>query len=116
MKRVILESEMANITPDAIEKQFKILKRFVDVYCRKHHDDYDNGPCSECCDLIEYSRQRLIHCPHDPKPKCKDCPSHCYKPEYRQKIKDIMRYSGIYFVKRGRLDWLVKYFFMKNGG
>ena len=33
-------------------------------------------------------------------------------PEYRAKIKEVMRFSGIYFVKRGRLDWLVRYFMM----
>ncbi len=115
MNRSTLKTKDNNINPAAIEKQLKILKRFVDVYCRKHHDAYDKGPCPECSDLIEYSRQRLIHCPHDPKPKCKDCSTHCYKPEYRQKIKEIMRYSGIYFVKRGRLDWLVRYFLMNNG-
>jgi hypothetical protein len=46
----------------------------------------------------------------DPKPKCKDCPVHCYKSEYRRRIKEVMRFSGIYFVKRGRVDWLIKYF------
>jgi len=45
-----------------------------------------------------------------PKPKCKDCPVHCYKIEYRRRIKEVMRFSGIYFVKRGRVDWLIKYF------
>jgi len=28
----------------------------------------------------------------------------------RQRIKEVMKYSGKYYVKRGRLDWLVKYF------
>ncbi|MFH1998920.1 MAG: nitrous oxide-stimulated promoter family protein [Planctomycetota bacterium] len=42
--------------------------------------------------------------------KRKACDTHCYKPAYRAKIKEVMRYSGIHFIKRGRLDWLVRYF------
>ena len=53
---------------------------------------------------------RLDRCPQDPKPKCKDCAVHCYKPEYRRRIRAVMKFSGLYFVKRGRVDWLWKYF------
>lgn len=93
-----------------IEREMKILTRFVGVYCSKHHHTNGSGPCEECRALIEYAKQRLQKCPYDPKPKCKDCPTHCYKPEYRQKVREIMKFSGMHFVKRGRVDWLIKYF------
>ncbi len=92
-------------------KDQKILDGFVDVYCRQHHGQEDDRLCDECADLLAYATKRRENCPHDPKPKCKDCSTHCYKPEYRDRIKAVMRFSGMYFVKRGRLDWLARYFF-----
>ena len=90
--------------------QLRVLRRFVEVYCRAHHGTDDAEPCAECLDLVEYARKRLQKCPHDPKPKCKDCATHCYNPQYRQRVREIMRFSGMHFVKRGRLDWLIRYF------
>jgi len=46
----------------------------------------------------------------DPKPACKACPAHCYKPEMRARIRGVMRHSGMRAVLRGRLDWLFRYF------
>ena len=92
------------------EKEFAILKKFVEVYCSHHHETDGESLCGECSELVAYGRQRLEKCPYDPKPKCKDCETHCYRPKYRQEVKDIMKYSGMYFVKRGRIDWLVRYF------
>jgi len=66
--------------------------------------------CESCNELLEYALLRLEKCPFDPKPKCKDCKVHCYKDDYRQRIREVMKFSGIHFVKRGRLDWLFKYF------
>jgi len=92
------------------EKEFAILKKFVQVYCRQHHGANGDGLCVDCSELLAYGEQRLEKCPYDPKPKCKDCETHCYRPKYRQKVKEIMKYSGMYFVKHGRIDWLVRYF------
>ena len=92
------------------ERELKVLDRFVEVYCWKNHGMSKGTVCEECRELVEYARERLARCPYDPKPKCKDCTTHCFKPQYRQRIKDVMRFSGMYFVKRGRLDWMVRYF------
>jgi hypothetical protein len=88
----------------------QILRRFIGVYCDKHHAKPRGELCPECADLWSYASGRLARCPLDPKPKCKNCPIHCYRPESRRQIKDVMRFSGLYYVKRGRLDWLVRYF------
>lgn len=97
-----------------IGKQYKIARRFVEVYCRHHHDTNGTGPCEACRDLLAYARKRLEKCPYDPKPKCKDCRTHCYRPDYRERMKAVMRFSGMHHVKRGRLDWLVRYFVLKR--
>ena len=93
-----------------IDKDLKVIRRFVEVYCRHHHDTNGAGPCEACRDLVDHARRRLERCPYDPKPKCKNCSTHCYRPDYRERMKAVMRFSGMYHVKRGRLDWLVKYF------
>jgi predicted amidophosphoribosyltransferase len=93
-----------------IKKDEKVLRAFIKVYCQKHHKSV-NGLCDECKDLLDYALKRNEKCPLDPKPKCKNCKIHCYKPEYRQKIKEIMKFSGMYYIKRGRIDWVYRYFF-----
>lgn len=93
--------------------QKQTLRQFIEVYCWKKHNSKKGELCPDCSDLWEYAQSRLAKCPYNPKPKCKDCVTHCYKPEYRQKIKEVMRFSGMHFVKRGRFDWLVKYFMSK---
>lgn len=95
-----------------IEKDAKILKKFIKVYCHNIHSEYmknENGYCKECFELLNFALLRNVKCQLDPKPKCKDCKIHCYKPEMRKKIKEVMKFSGIYFIKRGRVDWIIHY-------
>ena len=92
------------------EKEIKILRRFVGVFCRQRHGTRRGELCGECRGLLGYAEARLDACPMDPKPRCKDCPVHCYEDEYRRRIREVMKFSGMHFVKRGRLDWLVRYF------
>ncbi|MCP4379577.1 MAG: nitrous oxide-stimulated promoter family protein [bacterium] len=98
---------MKSTSPD---KQLQMLTKFIEVYCSKTHSTVDEQLCDECSELLSYASDRLARCPLDPKPKCKDCHVHCYDEAHREKIKEVMKFSGMYFVKRGRLDWLVKYF------
>jgi hypothetical protein len=73
-----------------IEKQ--TVMAMITVYCRGHGHKL---PCAECEALQDYALQRLDKCPYgNEKPACKDCPIHCYKPAMREKIKEVMRYSG----------------------
>ena len=102
------------VDPRVVEKNLFILKKFIHVYCRGHHGRRGRELCVECLDLLNYARTRVEKCPYDPKPKCKECPTHCYKPDYRQRMKAVMRYSGMYYVKRGRIDWLIRYFLAQS--
>jgi pentatricopeptide repeat protein len=99
-----------------IKKDAKVLKAFINAYCKENHikkgiSVYKDNLCKECYELLEYALKKNEKCPLNPKPLCKNCHVHCYKPEKREKIKEIMRFSGIYFIKRGRLDWVWHYFF-----
>lgn len=98
-----------------VEKDIKVLEKFIQVYCETKHrtreKEDSHGFCEECKGILEYAIHRREVCPLDPKPTCKNCEIHCYEPEKRQTIKDIMRYSGMHMIMRGRLDWLTHYFF-----
>jgi predicted amidophosphoribosyltransferase len=87
-----------------------MLETFVGVFCQRNHGSGRGELCGQCQELLAYATQRLARCPLEPKPKCKDCHIHCYGEPYRSRIRQVMKFSGIHFVKRGRLDWLVRYF------
>ena len=61
--------------------------------CQVGHDG--PGLCGECRELLEYSLARLEHCKFgNTKTKCHKCPVHCYRPDMREKIRTVMRFSG----------------------
>lgn len=63
------------------------------MYCRYHHNR--DQLCRDCSDLLEYALCRLENCRYgNDKPACSHCPVHCYKPEMRDAIKRVMRFSG----------------------
>lgn len=117
MNRKITEKEKGDI---------KILLKFTEIYCREKH----NGDkilfsyklldikeiekkeiflCPECKKLIAYGLTMRLRCPHDPKPMCKKCQTQCYRGEYKSKIREVMKFSGMYLIKHGRLDLLYHY-------
>ena len=109
-------------------KEIKVLSRFIAIYCREHHrtEVRDTFPikderlrsslghkdlllCKDCSKLLSHGIAKLLLCPYDPKPTCKKCETHCYAPGYRERIREVMRFSGLYLVKRGRLDLMIHY-------
>ncbi len=94
---------------DKREKDQQILEQFVRIYCRGKHKMRDGEFCGHCQDLLAYALKRLERCPHNPKPACKHCEIHCYKPAYREKIREVMRYSGKRIILHGRFDLLWHY-------
>ncbi|MFX0038864.1 MAG: nitrous oxide-stimulated promoter family protein [Promethearchaeota archaeon] len=77
-----------------LEKEKKTIRTMIGMYCKNNHDS--NGEfCDNCLELSEYAIKRLNYCQFDEnKPTCEKCPIHCYKPVMREKIREIMRYSG----------------------
>lgn len=109
-----------------LKRDLKTLARFIELYCRKKHGDADrraahlkthdidaiaSSPvllCADCTKLLMHSFAKRSNCPLEPKPACKHCPEHCYHPDYRARIREVMRYSGRRLVLSGRLDYLFK--------
>lgn len=79
-----------------LERDNKTVVAMAQLYCHDHHHGLqgENGLCSECSEVVEYSAQRTRRCPHLHKGICEACEIQCYKPEMRAKIRTIMAYSG----------------------
>ncbi len=80
---------------DKLEREKKTLLAMLRIYCRNHHNSVGKKLCPDCQQLLEYADQRLQKCPFgEEKGPCSQCEIHCYKPEMRERIRDVMRYSG----------------------
>ena len=66
-------------------------------------ENYDINLCNDCLDLAKYAIKRREFCPKDPKPACKKCSTPCYAPKYKEKIRKVMRFSGMYYIKKDDL-------------
>ena len=75
-------------------REKKTIGTMIQVYCRDLHGGA-RDLCDECGDLQGYAFFRLDKCPFGAdKPTCAKCVVHCYKPGMRERIKQVMRYSG----------------------
>lgn len=82
------------------------IKKMVTLYCNHKHDSKD-GLCQDCRNLLEYAWERLESCKHSQnKPTCGKCPIHCYKPDMRERVRNVMRYAGSRMIIYHPLDAL----------
>ena len=81
-------------TADKREREKRMVSEMIALYCRKKHHT-KGGLCPECADLEAYARMRSDKCPFmETKTFCSNCKVHCYKPEMREKIRQVMRFAG----------------------
>jgi hypothetical protein len=67
----------------------------VRLYCDHHNHTPGRELCADCTALLDYARQRLRACPfQERKSTCAKCPIHCYMPEKRDQMREVMRYAG----------------------
>ena len=75
------------------DKEKQVVKTMIILYCKKIHKC--KSLCNECNEVLNYANIRIEHCPFkETKTFCSNCEIHCYKPEMREKIRKIMRFSG----------------------
>lgn len=73
----------------------KLVTTMIEIYCRGNHGSKKGELCSECRELADYAGLRISKCPFmETKTFCSACKVHCYKPEMREKIREVMKYSG----------------------
>jgi hypothetical protein len=76
-----------------LQREFKTVDAMIAVFCKKHHKS--QNICENCRKLRDYAIERLEKCPFgNDKPTCAKCPVHCYKPVMRERIREMMRFSG----------------------
>ena len=75
-------------------REKEMVAQMIALYCKKRHGR-KNGLCPECQALLDYAQSRSDMCPFmETKTFCSNCPVHCYKQEMREKIREVMRFSG----------------------
>lgn len=76
------------------QREKETVSLMIELYCRKNH--HTKGElCKECRELSDYAILRSDKCPFmENKTFCSNCKVHCYKPEMREKIRAVMRFSG----------------------
>ena len=76
------------------QREKEMVGAMIALYCRKKHGTR-KGLCPECEALLEYACRRSDCCPFmETKTFCSNCKVHCYRPEMRQKIREVMRFAG----------------------
>lgn len=86
----------------AWEKEKKLIPKMINKYCKRMHNTVRSEQgierdenCAQCEELAKYALMRLDKCPFkENKQYCSFCKVHCYNSEMREKIKNVMKYSG----------------------
>jgi hypothetical protein len=109
-----------------VDMDVKILSMFIQIYCEKKHGSEEKFQwepsaklsekglllkphlCRDCIDLMDYSANRRRLCSLDPKPTCRKCEIHCSQGYYRERIREVMRFSGKYFLVYALRNGLIR--------
>lgn len=76
------------------EREKRVVSLMISLYCRKKHRT-KLELCDSCNNLLRYAIERSDKCPFmETKTFCSNCTVHCYRPEMRIQIKEVMRFSG----------------------
>ncbi|ASV73279.1 hypothetical protein THTE_0677 [Thermogutta terrifontis] len=76
-----------------IQRERRTIEAMIRIFCRKRHGQ--KTLCPECQELLTYAMCRLDRCPFgENKTTCVRCPVHCYKPDMRELVRQVMRFSG----------------------
>ena len=71
------------------------VSKMIALYCKSHHNTPRDLLCIDCQNLEAYAHQRIERCPFGVgKPSCAKCPIHCYQPDRREQIRQVMRFAG----------------------
>ncbi len=92
-----VENKMDKIEKKRQKEQY-VVEEMIRLYCRKNHSrEYRQAGqmCPVCQTLSDYAKLRSEKCPFmKEKTFCANCKVHCYKPQMREQIRQVMRFSG----------------------
>ena len=76
----------------------------IEMYCRDHHDGAsrdEDGLCGDCAELLAYARVAAGQVPvRDGQADLRGLPDALLRPVMRERVRDVMRYSGPRMLKR----------------
>lgn len=76
-----------------ITQEKHLVEEMIRLYCRRK--EKNKTLCAECQALLDYAWNRLDRCRFgENKRTCRRCPVHCYKPDMRERMRQVMRYAG----------------------
>lgn len=76
------------------ELEKKTVGGMIVRFCKKKHGQ-KGAPCASCRELIAYTAAQSDLCPYmETKTFCSNCKTPCYRPDMRERIREVMRYSG----------------------
>lgn len=83
-----------------LSREYKTIEAMVRIFCKDHHQG-GVRLCVSCEELRAYAHYRLEKCPFgSEKPTCVNCKVHCYQAAMRERVREVMRYSGPKMVLR----------------
>ena len=98
-----------------IRQEQEIVEQMIRLYCRQKEGRREL--CPDRIELLQYANGRLARCRFgEKKTTCRICPVHCYKPDMRKKMQEVMRFAGprmILYHPVAAIRHLVQEFFHK---
>ena len=77
-----------------LQREANTIAAMIRLYCRDLHNP-GGRTCRACQELLAYTELRIHKCPHeDRKPSCAKCQIHCFRADFRQQMKVVMRHAG----------------------
>ena len=80
-----------------LRREAATITAMLELYCSDQHSAARTGAelCEDCAGLLRYAHERLHRCPFgEGKTTCVKCPIHCYKPDMRERVRQVMRFAG----------------------
>jgi hypothetical protein len=89
-----MQPQPPNPTHKRMKREKQTISYMTEIYCKGHHGTHGEL-CPECAEFKAYATMRLDKCPfQDKKSTCGKCVIHCYRPDMKLKVRQVMRYSG----------------------
>jgi hypothetical protein len=76
-----------------IKEEQQVVEMMIRLYCRRKEGNKEL--CPSCTELLQYAHARLGRCKFgENKTTCRKCPVHCYRPQMKERIREVMRWAG----------------------
>jgi hypothetical protein len=73
----------------------RTVSAMIGIFCAERHGTPKGNLCGTCAELLDYALLRLSRCPFQQgKTSCGNCRVHCYKPDMRERAREMMRTAG----------------------